>query len=533
MKTFIATTIIIASLLFSAVAQATPGDTVSAVPLPAGSPQGLTWDGENLWSADHRTDWIYRLDARSGQALDSLPTPGYSVRGLAWDGSRLWCVDGGAERIWAVNPADGLVEATIWCPVSKPGDLAWDGEYLWIADDGANEIHKISPSDGTTIHTIKAPAPNPGGLAWDGRYLWVSDRIRDEIYMVTPDRGDVILTLDAPGPYAAGLAWDGERIWCSDYQNDRAYELVIDDGTPFSRTDEKNQQVTFIHQVRNFGPNRMNELNVWIAIPENMNNQELLGPVDFDPKPTAVIADQWGQQIAQFRFTDLAAGEFVELTMSARATLYANRYFVRPDQVGSLDDIPEDITSVYLVNEDKFSVDSEVIRDAVKSAVGDETNPYWIARSIFNYVIDHLEYELAGGWNIAPTVLERGNGSCSEYSFVYIAMCRAAGLPARYVGSLVIRGDDASFDEVFHRWVEVYLPGFGWFPVDPSGGDSQWPHAQARAFGFLNNRFLITTAGGGDSEYLEWGYNANERWTSRGRCKIEVENFGEWSPLKD
>lgn len=39
-----------------------------------------------------------------------------------------------------------------------------------------------------------------------------------------------------------------------------------------------------------------------------------------------------------------------------------------------------------------------------------------------------------------------------------IAMCGAAGLPARYVGALVVRGDDASLDYVFHRWVEVYLP---------------------------------------------------------------------------
>ncbi|HWR83817.1 MAG TPA: transglutaminase-like domain-containing protein, partial [Candidatus Deferrimicrobium sp.] len=147
-------------------------------------------------------------------------------------------------------------------------------------------------------------------------------------------------------------------------------------------------------------------------------------------------------------------------------------------------------------------------------------------------VIDHLEYERVGGWNTAPTVLERGNGSCSEYSFVFIAMCRAAGLPARYVGAVSIRGDDASWDDVFHRWCEIYLPGYGWVPVDPSGGDSPWPADQADAFGYLNNRYLITTVSGGGSEYLDWGYNANERWTSTGRCKITVENIGEWSPVE-
>jgi hypothetical protein len=143
-----------------------------------------------------------------------------------------------------------------------------------------------------------------------------------------------------------------------------------------------------------------------------------------------------------------------------------------------------------------------------------------------------MEYELAGGWNVAPAVLERGNGSCSEYSFVYIAMCRAAGLPARYAGSIVIRNDDASYDDVFHRWVEIYLPDYGWLPVDPSRGDKKWPADQANSFGYLSNGVLITTVGGGGSEFLEWGYNSNERWTSKGKCKVEVENFGEWSPIE-
>jgi transglutaminase-like putative cysteine protease len=217
--------------------------------------------------------------------------------------------------------------------------------------------------------------------------------------------------------------------------------------------------------------------------------------------------------------------------MHAAVRLYETRYFVFPENVGKLEDIPKDLRRQYLVDDNKFKLDNPVIRDAVKQAVGDETNPYWIARKIYNYVIEHIDYELAGGWNVAQAVLERGNGSCSEYSFVYIAMCRAAGVPARYAGSLVIRGDDASYDDVFHRWVEVYLPEYGWIPVDPSRGDSPWPSARADSFGYLSNTVFVTTVGGGGSEYLEWSYNSNERWISSGRCKIEVESFAEWTPL--
>ena len=40
----------------------------------------------------------------------------------------------------------------------------------------------------------------------------------------------------------------------------------------------------------------------------------------------------------------------------------------------------------------------------------------------------------------------------------------------------------------------------------------------------------MTTAGGGGSEYLDWTYNANHRYTCKGRCKVETESIAEWSP---
>jgi len=533
MRWIYAATIALLFMLFAAQPiLAVPGDTVKSFPSPYSCPQGLAFDGKYLWNVDRLSDMIYRIDPETGAVTDSIPTPGYVPRGLAWDGRLLWCADAEDGLIHAINPESEIVEQTIYCPISSPSGLAWDGSYLWICTERGDEIHQISSEDGTTIKSIPSPSRNSYGLAFDGKYLWLSDRIGNKIYMVAPDNGDVIVTLDAPGPHSWGLAWDGSHLWNVDYQTDLIYELVIDDGTFYSRMEEKTQQVEFIHQVRNYGPGTMKTLDVYLAIPHDRDNQELLGALAFEPEPVDMLTDKWGQKVAHFKFSDLGATEFTAVKMLASTKLYQNRYFVFPDKVGSLEDIPKEILDKYLADDTKFSMDDPIIQSAVKAAVGDETNPYWIGRKIYNYVIEHMEYELAGGWNIAPAVLARGNGSCSEYSFVYISMCRAAGLPARYVGSIVIRGDDASYDDVFHRWVEIYLPNYGWLPVDPSGGDYESPARRANAFGYLNNRFLITTVGGGGSEYLEWGYNANEHWTSKGKCKIVVENFGEWTPIE-
>ena len=95
----------------------------------------------------------------------------------------------------------------------------------------------------------------------------------------------------------------------------------------------------------------------------------------------------------------------------------------------------------------------------------------------------------------------------------------------------MVRGDDASIDEAFHRWAQIYLPNYGWVPVDANRGDAASPADQARGFGGLSNRFLITTQGGGDSEYLAWGYNSHAKYKSTGYCNVQQDNFGFWEPL--
>jgi transglutaminase-like putative cysteine protease len=523
--------IALATVVAAGPALAAPGDTLKSFAAPYMCPQGLAFDGTHLWNIDRKSDMIYRINIADGAVSDSIPAPAYIPRGLTWDGDRLWTVDAGEELIFAVNPKNNIVEVTLGCPVSSPYGLAWDGKYLWIADDSDDKIHQISPEDGTTIKSIPAPSSHPGALAFDGRYLWVSDRYKDMIYMITPEKGDVIVSFKAPGPHSCGLTYDGSHLWNVDYQTDRIYKLVIDDGTLFSRLEEKHQQIEFIHQVRNFGPGMLPTLDIYLAVPIGLDNQDLVGEVSFSPEPAGYLTDTWGQKVAHFQFNDVAATQFVDVSMQAEAKLYDTRYYIFPEKVGPLTDVPREIRDKYLKDDAKFSMSDPVIQKGVREAVGDETNPYWIGRNIYEYVMKNVEYELAGGWDIAPTVLGRGSGSCSEFTFVFIAMCRAAGLPARYVGSLAIRGDDASWDDVFHRWAEIYFPNYGWIPADPSRGDSKWPSERADSFGHVSNRLLITTAGGGGSEYLEWGYNNNERWTSTGRAKVVVENFAEWSPV--
>lgn len=523
--------ILLIVLLMPLMALAVPGDILKGFPTPYSCPGGMATDGKYLYIVDSKSDLIYKIDPNTGAIVAEFPAPGHKPKGLAYDGKYLWMADAEEGVILQIDPETKINAKSLWCPAQEPAGLAWDGRYLWLADSQADKLLQVSTEDGTTIKEMKSPSGNPTGLAYDGTYLWVADRGTNRIYMVWPKTGEVIMVFDSHSQYPWGLAIIGSTLYCADYQSDSIYAIITDDDEIGLAKEPVNENCEYTHQVRNYGPGIVRNVNIYLAVPNNSPHQELLDPPVYNSSVgRQIIADQWGQKVAWFHFDQLKPGEMAQASYKTTARIYDYRMFIRPEKVGRLKDIPRDIAGIYLVDNTKYALKSDVIQNAVKSAIGDETNPYWMMRKIFTYVIGHMNYELAGGWNIAPAVLERGNGSCSEYSFVFVAMCRAAGLPARYEGSIVQRGDLASEDDVFHRWCQVYLPKIGWVPVDPSGGDQEWPEAQAGYIGHVGNRYLVTTVGGGGSDYLGWQYNSYETYESEGVCKVYSENIGEWSP---
>lgn len=507
------------------------GDVVKQFKAPYTCPTGLTFDGTNLWVADHKADKLSCLDTETGEIMKEITSPGFWPMGLAWDGEYLWNVDGKQAKIFKVDPADGTILMVIDAPTRDPQGIAWDGSTLWVSDEREKKIMKIDLSDGTAVKSFDAPATYAQGLTFDGTYLWCADRIADEIHMIDTQNGEVIIIFKSPGPYPRGLAWDGQYVWNVDYQTDEIYQLVRQDDELCKLDETRDAKITFTHEVKPYGQGKIQELDVYVSIPEDLPQQQILsktfGPAIFD-----VLKDKWGQSYAHFNYQDIEAGSTISSTMIVDAKISEINYSIFPDRCGTLTQIPPRIRRTYTENGSKYQTDDPYIQELAREIAGDERNPYWIARKIFDHVRDALEYKLEGGWNVAPVVLKRGTGSCSEYAFSFIALCRAAGLPARYVGSVVVRRDDASLDDVFHRWTEVYLPNYGWIPIDPSRGDKPLPRDRAMSIGHLANTFLITTLSGGDSEYMGWYYNCRETYKTDPKVEVNVEAFAEWEPLE-
>ncbi len=513
------------------------GAVIRSFDTPAGYPSGLTWDGNHLWIGDFGTDKLYQLDT-NGKVVHTIESPAYWPTGLTFDGKYLWNADTKGQipqgdeyhmgKIFKIDPEDGTILSAIPAPTPSPAGLAWDGTYLWCTDDLHRKLIQFDPEDGTTIKEYPSPAGNPQGITFDGKYLWISDRGTNEIYMVDPSDGTVILIADAPGAYARGMAFDGQNLWNVDFESKKIYKLKAYDDELFIRKDSSQQHISFQFVATNFGPGTIKRVDAHIALPENRPGQKLTSKFSYSPAATETASDGYGQKTAHFVFKNVPSGEKREASVDYDITTYTVRYFIYPDKVSGAEDIPGDIKKLYLQDNAKYEIHDPVITDAVAKAVGNETNLYRKMRKIFNYVIKNMYYERVGGWNTAPTVLARGNGSCSEYSFVFISMCRSAGIPARYVGTIAKRGDNRALDDVFHRWVEVYLPPYGWIPVDPSGGDQPSPRGQAAHIGYVSKNYVITTQSAGGSETMGWNYNINTSYVTEPKTNVAIDYFGEW-----
>jgi len=60
-------------------------------------------------------------------------------------------------------------------------------------------------------------------------------------------------------------------------------------------------------------------------------------------------------------------------------------------------------------------------------------------------------------------------GSCRDLTVLFMEVCRAMGLAARFVSGYEV-GDPDTPQWELHAWAEVYLPGGGWRGYDPTHG---------------------------------------------------------------
>jgi len=101
-------------------------------------------------------------------------------------------------------------------------------------------------------------------------------------------------------------------------------------------------------------------------------------------------------------------------------------------------------------------------------------NSFILAKELFLWLKENTEYKIHkrdGSVQPAAVTLQRKTGDCDDLSFLYISLCRAAGVPARFIrGYLLSEEESGDILATPHAWTEVFVGGSmgntGWIPVE-------------------------------------------------------------------
>jgi len=125
----------------------------------------------------------------------------------------------------------------------------------------------------------------------------------------------------------------------------------------------------------------------------------------------------------------------------------------------------------YIKPTDKILITDTISRQA-SDIIGDEDDLYVIVYRLAEWTKTNIDYDLntltAKAVQNSEWVLQNRKGVCDELTTLFISFLRSQGIPARFVSGMVYT--NLGYDWGPHGWAEVYFPGVGWVPYDPTFG---------------------------------------------------------------
>ncbi len=226
--------------------------------------------------------------------------------------------------------------------------------------------------------------------------------------------------------------------------------------------------------ITNTGPGGVYDLICLVEVPQTHQPFQIINNWKSNYSETDDLYTDDCNLIARFNLGSLQAGESANVYINCSTVLYEYEYADISDGPDSYSFGDKDL-SLYTAGEYFINSDSQQIKSTVKNVIANEKNPVVIAEKLYDFVCNTLIYDeerLSGkglDYLYASDILQRGKGVCADYSILYAALCRAAGIPARFIQGIpvftILTKDDNRMS-YGHAWVEIKLPGYGWIPID-------------------------------------------------------------------
>lgn len=133
--------------------------------------------------------------------------------------------------------------------------------------------------------------------------------------------------------------------------------------------------------------------------------------------------------------------------------------------------------------------DDARVQKLAATIVGNERNSYAAARKIGRWVYRNLKKVGTAALSNAVETLASKSGDCTEHTVLFVALARAAGIPAREVAGVtaIERGEGL----YYHAWPEVWVGE--WVAMDPTLGQDMADATHIKfAVGGAEQLFRIT-----------------------------------------
>jgi len=213
------------------------------------------------------------------------------------------------------------------------------------------------------------------------------------------------------------------------------------------------RQIQYSFTLRNKTNRLIKKAEFWTYAPVEQTSTQLCDHIE-SSHPYQMITDDLGNQILHFTVNDFPPYATKIIQIKARVLLSDKPV---PSTVGD--------RKPYLKAEKYIESDDP---DLINAAQKHNSSTYLkTAKNIFHWVAGNVQY---AGYikkkRGALYALSHKKGDCTEFMYLFTALCRAVKIPARCIGGYIAKENSIIKSGYYHNWAQFYEDG-AWRLSDP------------------------------------------------------------------
>ncbi len=160
----------------------------------------------------------------------------------------------------------------------------------------------------------------------------------------------------------------------------------------------------------------------------------------------------------------IEAGQLVAATATFRLKISKQYHGFEKDQFSPDQQVPSEIRKKFLQNSPGVETSSREVQDLVKKLASTKEHPWDQAKRFAEWSQEHIRAKL-GSYTSVVAAIRDGVGDCEERSAVFVALCRAVGIPARIVWIPNHNWSEffLSDEQGTGHWIPVHTACYPWF----------------------------------------------------------------------